>query len=373
MTNQPESSQYLSTRLQGQTGVIELDRPKALNSLDEGMINGIQAALDQWQDDDSVSQILIRSTSSRAFCAGGDVRAIAEADAEGHHESGDEFFRQEYALNYAMSQYNKPIVAVLEGVVMGGGFGISAHGSHRIVTRTTLGAMPEAAIGFVPDVGMTYRLTHLRALGDDVPATLPDATALGVFLGTTGWRMSAADMLALGLATHVVEDAAAFGDAVIADGLVIALEEHAVPASAAVRGEAGTDDLGSSRLVEYAGLINDIFSGETWVDIAEKLEHKLASVTAEGQVQFLKDVAEALKPANPTSLVAITEILHYNARVDLKTALDNELVVGSALRRQPNFPEGIRAVLVDKDRNPKFTPADAREVGVGHWRSMLRG
>lgn len=260
-------TQFISTVVEGRTGIIELDRPKALNSLNQEMITGIREAVDGWLDDAAVEQVLIRSSSERAFCAGGDVRSVAEDDAAGFHQSGDEFFKDEYGLNRRLATYPKSIVAIWQGVVMGGGFGISAHGSHRVVGPKVMAAMPEAAIAFVPDVGMTYRLNNLTP-PEGYAEKLPEAGALAVFLGTTGWRMNSADLLATGLATHFAPDPQAFGDAVAGKGLARALREDAQePAVALADGAAGE----ASTLLANAQLISEIFSGETWLQIDEAL------------------------------------------------------------------------------------------------------
>ena len=358
-------TQFISTLVEGRTGIIELDRPKALNSLNPEMIAGIREAVDAWLDDAAIEQVLIRSSSERAFCAGGDVRSVAEEDAAGLHQSGDEFFTAEYGLNRRLATYPKPIVAIWQGVVMGGGFGISAHGSHRVVGPKVIAAMPEAAIAFVPDVGMTHRLNNLTP-PEGYAEKLPEAGALAVFLGTTGWRMNSADLLATGLATHYAPDPQAFGDAVGAKGLARALREDAQePATALADGALAEP----SNLVANAQLISEIFGGETWLDIERALA--AASAPNEAGQRFLDDVRAAVKKANPTSLVAITEIMRHARHTDLATALRNEFEVGAALRRDPNFPEGIRAVLVDKDQSPQFEPSDASAVDPSVWREML--
>ncbi|HJD49309.1 MAG TPA: enoyl-CoA hydratase/isomerase family protein [Candidatus Corynebacterium intestinavium] len=358
-------TQFISTLVEGRTGIIELDRPKALNSLNPEMIAGIREAVDAWLDDAAIEQVLIRSSSERAFCAGGDVRSVAEEDAAGLHQSGDEFFTAEYGLNRRLATYPKPIVAIWQGVVMGGGFGISAHGSHRVVGPKVIAAMPEAAIAFVPDVGMTHRLNNLTP-PEGYAEKLPEAGALAVFLGTTGWRMNSADLLATGLATHYAPDPQAFGDAVGAKGLARALREDAQePATALADGALAEP----SNLVANAQLISEIFGGETWLDIERALA--AASAPNEAGQRFLDDVRAAVKKANPTSLVAITEIMRHARHTDLATALRNEFAVGAALRRDPNFPEGIRAVLVDKDQSPQFEPSDASAVDPSVWREML--
>lgn len=334
------SDNFLS-RIEGRVGVIELLRSSALNSLNLGMIRNIDQALDMFGQDDQISVISIASSSPRAFCAGGDVRWVRDEDLSGDYSAGDNFFREEYALNQRLSELGKPIVALLEGVVMGGGFGISAHGSHRVVTPRTIGAMPESAIGFVTDVGMSHVLTHLGV-----------GAEIGAFIALTGWRLSPADMMYTGLATHHVDDIDALRGSLRNNELVEALATHSVPVE------------GDSELEKHAEEIRAAFAKDEWVDVEK--------ILTEGESAFHDKVRELLAAANPTSLVAGYELLKRSVDTDLPTALDNELRVGSALRRQPNFAEGVRAVLVDKDHKPAFEPASAKDVDPQVWRDLLR-
>lgn len=326
--------------IEGRAGVIELHRSKALNSLTLGMIRDINGALDVFESDDRIGVITLASSTPRAFCAGGDVRWVRDEDLSGDFRAGDEFFQEEYALNQRMAEYSKPIVALLEGVVMGGGFGISAHGSHRVVTPRTVGAMPEMAIGFVPDVGMTHVLTHL-----------PVGPEIGAFIGLTGWRLSPADMMYTGLATHHVDDVEGLRQALRTTDLVGALQEFSVPVQE------------PSELEQHAGQITAALRHETWPEVEQQLRA--------GDTDFTKKVSGLLDLANPTSVVAAFELFKRSAESDLRTALDNELRVGSELRRQPNFAEGVRAVLVDKDHTPKFVPDSIADVDAGFWRDLL--
>lgn len=337
--------------VEGACGIIELDRPKALNSLNLGMIKTIQRALDTFASDDSILLVIIASTEERAFCAGGDVRSVRETDLAGDFSAGDEFFAEEYALNLDMARYNKPIIAMLEGVVMGGGFGISAHGSHRIVTERTLGAMPEMAIGFVPDVGMSHVLTHL-SVGPE----------LGTFIGMTGWRLHAADMLYTGLATHAVPDYQTLRLELVRTPLWEALPAVAHPA------EEYAQRFGESVLLRERDRIIAACSHPTWVEVEQEMR---SWVEQDPTDEFALAVKEQLDTANPESLVAGFALFRRAQHVDLATALRMEKAVGDALRRRPNFAEGVRAVLVDKDRKPAFQPATATEVDAQYWEDLL--
>ena len=342
-------------RVEGHAGVIELDRPKALNSLTPDMIDGITQAVSKWENDDSIEVVIIRSTAERAFCAGGDVRGVRETDVEGNFQAGDEFFRQEHALNLQLAEYNKPIVALMEGVCMGGGFGISAHGSHRVITPRTLGAMPETAIGFLPDVGMSYALTHL-----DVDP------AIGLFIGCTGWRLSPADMLFTGLGNVLVDDANSLAEQLPTQPLREAIQAACIDQSEL--------DEPQSVLEKHQKWIVDTFADGSWVDIERRIaesDEANGEVSSEDHVKFLRAVRESLATANPSSLVATVEVFRRSAQTDLSTALQNELAVGGRLRREGNFAEGVRAVLVDKDRTARFDPAKAEDVDPKTYSDLL--
>ncbi|MBC2682014.1 3-hydroxyisobutyryl-CoA hydrolase [Corynebacterium anserum] len=346
MTNE----NFVKTCVEGFVGVVELDRPKALNSLTHSMVRDIDDALIAWSDDSSIRAVLIRSSSDRAFCAGGDVRGVRETDMAGDFKAGDEFFEDEYAMNLRMAQYDKPIVALLEGVVMGGGFGISAHGSHRVITPRTMGAMPEAAIGFVPDVGMSHVLNHLPVDG-----------AIGLFIGCTGWRLSPADMLFTGLGNVLVSDAESFGHALCESSVDEAQERFSVSRSSLENPD--------SELEQNATWIIDTFGTGHWQDIEARIS--ATEPQDDRQAEFLDKVRVMLRAANPASLVAMTELFRRNAETDIATALKNELAVGNALRREPNFAEGVRAVLVDKDRESSFDPADASKIDPQLYAKLL--
>lgn len=349
MVNTMEDESFVNTRVVGRCGILELNRPRALNSLTPSMIQYISEALLRWEKDDSIAVVMLTSTSERAFCAGGDVRWVRERDLDGDFAAGDEFFRDEYALNLRLSQFNKPIVALLESVVMGGGLGISAHGSHRVITARTRGAMPEAAIGFIPDVGMSYALTHM-----------PIDPAVGLFIACTGWRLNPADMLYTGLGNVLVEDTVAFAEALGSAALPEIIAHYRLDAST-------LDE--PSQLQRNESWIVDNFRDGSWVDIAERIQ---AAEPGRGVgTEFLAAVHEQLASANPSSLVATVELFRRSATTDMATALENEWALGCLLRRQPNFAEGVRAVLVDKDRNPTFHPSSAAAVDAEVFRRAL--
>lgn len=337
------------TSTRSSTGILELNRPKALNALDPEMIAIITAALEEWRDDPEIHRVVIVSNSEKGFCAGGDIKVVRERALEGDHEFGDQFLQAEYTMNAMIANYSKPYVAIIDGVVMGGGLGVSAHGSHRVISEKAFAAMPETAIGFIPDVGLSWMSTHVES-AEGIP--LP---AVAKFVGITGYRMQPADMLYSGLATHFVpsEKIGDFTDMLIAESIDEALEKFA------------EEFAEEAFLKEHRAVIEECFGHDSWAEIEAAL----------GQcedTEFVDLVWDLLSSANPASVVATTELYRANAEVDsVEKGLNNEYAVGSVLRRQPNFPEGVRAVLVDKDRQPKFDPAKPADVDPIQYRSVL--
>ncbi|ORL41588.1 enoyl-CoA hydratase, partial [Prescottella equi] len=182
---------FIQTQVHGNVAEIVLDRPRALNALDGSMIRDMYAALTKWRDDDAITAVLVTSASERAFCAGGDIKSVRQSALDRDHNAVHAFFAAEYKLNALIANYPKPYVALIDGHAMGGGLGISVHGSVRVVTEKAGLAMPETAIGFFPDIGASYFLPRLTG-------------ATGMYLGLTGARASAADAVFAGLATHFV-------------------------------------------------------------------------------------------------------------------------------------------------------------------------
>ncbi|ALU22287.1 3-hydroxyisobutyryl-CoA hydrolase [Corynebacterium pseudotuberculosis] len=331
------------------TGIIELNRPKALNSLNQEMIDRIDQALDAWWDDDAVHRVIVCSTSEKAFCAGGDVRTSREQILAGKSCASDQFFADEYEMNNNIALFPKPYISLIDGVAMGGGLGVSVHGSHRIISEKAFAAMPEMAIGFNPDVGVPFMLQRMTGLKGF--ASLP----LAKFLVLTGWRMSPADMMWAGVATDFVPSSAfaEFREMIIAESLDEALE--AFP----------TDAPGESELEKIYPSIEKTFGFDTWPDI----EHALG---AHPDRVFAAQVTELLKGANPESLVASTLLMRASALcTTLREELDHEVALGEHMRANPNFAEGVRAVLVDKDREPHFDPKDTETVNPAPFEKIL--
>lgn len=328
-------TEFVKTEVRGATGVITLDRPKALNSLNPEMARAIDEILKQWRDDDTVTQVVIQS-SGKHFCSGGDVRAARDGVLEGRLDEVDTFFADEYAMNLDIANYPKPYIALCSGVIMGGGMGVSAHGSHMVVTEDAFASMPEMNIGYITDVGMSWLLQNLPK---------HPSQALGAFLALTGYRLSPDDMLATGLATHKVASL---------DGVLDGIVEH---------GPGYLDEValeqGESQLAALYSDIEATFTG-SWADIRARLDGETG--------EFGETVRELTTQASPSSLVAAAELIVANASQDLAGALDNERRLGAVMVREPDFAEGVRAVLVDKDQAPKFAP----EADPSKYRAVLR-
>lgn len=344
-------SDTVHATVSGLSGRLTLDRPKALNSLDTTMVRAIAGALERWRADDAVAQVILDSAHPKAFCAGGDVRAVREAQLAGDFASGDEFFAVEYRMNAAIAEFPKPYLALIDGIAMGGGLGVSLHGSHRVVTERASAAMPEMAIGFVPDVGVSHLSQRTPVAGG---AADP---AVARFLGLTGYRLDAAELLWAGWATHYIgsADIPAFLRRADAAGVDAALAEFARdPAEA-----------GEPALARWRAEIDAVFGAGDYAAIEAALD------APDRDPGFRAEVGRLLRPAAPTSLVAATELYRANLDVDLRTALGHELVIGGLLRRHHNFAEGVRAVLVDKDRAPRFDPERAASVDPAPYREAL--
>jgi len=318
------------TRVEGSVGVITLNRPKAINSLTHGMVSAMADALRSWADDDAVTAVVVTGAGERGLCAGGDVVALYHSAKAGGAEAR-RFFSDEYRLNALIGRYPKPYVACMDGIVMGGGVGISGHGSVRVVTETCKIAMPEVGIGFIPDVGGTYLLS--RAPG-----------GMGLHAALTGAPFSGADAIAMGFADHYVPqaDLEAFTAMVAAAG-----PEAAVSAFA--------QEPPPGPLAAQRGWIDHCYAGDTVPDIIAALRGR-----TEGPAN---DAATLIGTRSPIALaVTLAAVRRAAALPTLEDVLVQEYRVSCASLRSHDFVEGIRAQLVDKDRNPTWSPASPAGV-----------
>jgi enoyl-CoA hydratase len=336
VTDLVEPSPDVLVRRDSSVGRLTLNRPRAINALDIGMVRILAAALDDWEHEIDVEVVVIDGAGDRGLCAGGDVRALREQVLSGDAAGAAQFFREEYALNARIAAYPKPIVVFADGVTMGGGIGLAGHAGFRVVTERSRLAMPETRIGFTPDVGGTWLLA--RAPG-----------RLGEYLALTGSTLDAADAIHAGLADHLVP-------ADRLDGVLDALETRADPTGPAELVLLFDETPEPSALERARPWIDEAFSAPTVAEIIERLR-------ARGEPDAAA-AAELLLTLSPTALtVTLAAIRSARELPDLRAALEQEyrLVMWFALTR-PDLVEGIRAQLVDKDRAPVWQPATLAEL-----------
>ncbi|MEV1011860.1 enoyl-CoA hydratase/isomerase family protein [Streptomyces sp. NPDC049881] len=315
----------------GHAAHITLNRPKALNSLTHEMVLRIDEALREWEHDPAVGLVVITGAGERGLCAGGDIRAIHDDARDGDGNASAAFWRDEYRLNARIARYSKPYAAVMDGIVMGGGVGISAHGSVRVVTERSRIAMPETGIGFVPDVGGTRLLAH--APGE-----------LGTFLALTGTPVGAADALLCGLADHFVPSASL-------RSLVDDLAELPVPEALGRH----VQDPPPGELAGPSDWIDGCFSADTVEEIVQRLLDQGSPAA--------KETAGTLLTKSPTALKVTLAALRRARRLGpLERVLEQEYRVSCAALDSPDLVEGIRAQVIDKDRAPGWSPATLAEV-----------
>jgi enoyl-CoA hydratase/carnithine racemase len=327
------------TRRDGRVGRILLNRPKALNALDLEMIRACARALTEWRDDPHVHAVVIEGAGDRAFCAGGDIRALRDGQLSGDRTGVEAFFREEYDLNLLIANYPKPYVALIDGICMGGGIGVSVHAPYRVATEHAIFAMPETAIGFFPDIGATFVLPRLPG-------------RLGEYLGLTGLRVTGADAVHAGFGTHYVPRARL-------PMLSAALAEIGIAALARFN-----EPLPSWSLGEHAAAINACFSAATMPEIMSRL-------AADGGA-WTQPALKALRTVSPTALCFTLEALRRGANLTLPQALDAEFRLTRTTMAYPDFAEGVRAMVVDKDRQPKWQPARIEEVDPAVVAAMFR-
>ncbi|RDJ23522.1 enoyl-CoA hydratase/isomerase family protein [Bosea caraganae] len=318
----------------GAAGVVILNRPKALNALSLGMVRELARALDAWERDPKVTRIVLTAAGEKAFCAGGDIRALHDLGRAGNYGEMLKFWGEEYVLNAHIQRYPKPYLSLIDGIVMGGGVGISLHGGYRIAGERYLFAMPEVGIGFFPDVGATYALPRLPG-------------AAGIYLALTGDRVGAADAVALGLATHAVPS-----------GRMAELADALAGRSAVDDILAGfTHDPGPERLAADRATIAECFGAPDLPAIFDRLERK-----AKAGNGFAGKTLQTLSVKSPTSVAIAFEQMRRGATLDFNEAMRTEYRIVSRIARSPEFYEGVRAVVIDKDHAPRWQPASLEAV-----------
>ncbi|MFF1738403.1 enoyl-CoA hydratase/isomerase family protein [Streptomyces mirabilis] len=321
----------LLLRTEGRAAYLTLNRPKALNALTHAMVRRIDRALTAWEHDPAVETVVLTGAGERGLCAGGDIRAIHDDARNGDGTASAAFWRDEYRLNARIAHYPKPYVAVMDGIVMGGGVGVSAHGSVRIVTERSKIAMPETGIGFVPDVGGTYLLA--LAPGE-----------LGTHLALTGSPTGAGDALLCGLADLYVPS----------DSLPRLLADLAHAPVRQVLGQYAQQEP-PGELAAARPWIDTCYAADTVEEIIDRLLEQGGSAAEE--------TAETLLTKSPTSLKVTLAALRRARRLGpLENVLDQEYRVSCAALTAPDLVEGIRAQVIDKDRSPRWTPPTLAEV-----------
>ncbi len=321
----------------GAAGIITLNRTKALNAVTLGMVHALSAQLAAWADDDAVTRVVIMANGERAFSAGGDIRHLYDLGKAGRQTEALQFWRDEYPLNAAIKNFRKPYVALIDGIVMGGGVGISVHGSHRVAFDRFSFAMPEVSIGFFPDVGATWFLPRMPG-------------ELGTYCALTGERFNAADSVAAGLATHRVPSAR-YG--ALVDGLTGTVSVDAVLAAFA-------EPAGEGPVLAHRAAIYRLFTGEKVEAILAALDREAASGSADAD--WAGKTAALMRTKSPLSLKLALAQVRHGATCDFATCMRTEFRLVSRIVYGHDFYEGVRAVIVDKDNQPLWQPAALADV-----------
>lgn len=324
----------------GVAGLVILNRPHALNAVTHAMVRALTHKLAEWASDGAVKRVIVTAAPGHAFSAGGDLRALYELGRAGRYDEALAFFRDEYRLNALIKHYSKPYVALIDGVVMGGGVGISVHGSHRVAGDAFSFAMPEVGIGFFPDVGATWFLPRLPG-------------ELGTYCALTGDRIDAADARGCTIATHRVKSAA-FPDLI--EGLCGAVPPDALLSAFAEPAGAGT-------VIRHGRSIERWFNSNRVEGILANLEAAAATSGADGD--FARAAAAMIRVKSPLSLKLALALLRYGQTVDFDECMHAEYRVVSRVVRGHDFYEGVRAVIIDKDQAPRWEPSALAAVSEG--------
>ena len=323
----------------GSAGVVTLNRPQALNAVTLIMVRALREQLDAWRDDPAVSRVVITGAGGRAFSAGGDLRQVYNLGLTGRQSEALVYWREEYALNWIIKRYPKPYVALLDGIVMGGGVGVSVHGSHRVAGDKFMFAMPEVAIGFFPDVGATWFLPRMPG-------------RIGTYCAVTGERLRAADGVAAGVATHRVPSSK-FPE--LLDGLC---------------GSAGVDDVigafvqptESGVLLAHRATIDHVFAADTVETILANLDR--VAQTGGLQTEWAAATVATIRSRSPTSLKLALAQVQRGRSWTFEECMRAEFRIVSRVVYGHDFYEGVRALIIDKDSQPRWRPGTLREVGV---------
>lgn len=327
-------TQDIVTRIEGQAGIISLNRPSALHALTLDMVHAMTDALVKWRTSKKVKCIIIDHAEGRGFCAGGDIAFLRNSALNDGGKSGRQFFHDEYQLNHLLFTYPKPVVSFMDGITMGGGVGISQPARFRVATENTRFAMPETGIGLFPDVGGGWYLSRLEG-------------RVGQFLALTGARIAGPGCLALGLATHYIPS----------DALAEAKARIAVEDVDRIDGILGTLAVTPppSKIVETLFQINRHFASDIFEDI-------LASLDADESEWAMREAATLRSKSPQTCKVALRQLAESIKMHDFADNMAMEYRIASRVLTRPDFAEGVRAVIVDKDNAPKWDPTQPEGV-----------
>ncbi|MFF2370418.1 enoyl-CoA hydratase/isomerase family protein [Agromyces sp. NPDC058110] len=352
-------SDHISATVADGVGHITLDRPKALNALNYDMIVALGEVFEAWRHDSEVAVVVLDGAGDRGFCAGGDIRELHGFATSGRTAEAQTFFRTEYRLNAAIARYPKPVVAIMDGITMGGGVGLAGHASVRVVTERSRVAMPETRIGFTPDVGGTWLLAN--APGE-----------LGVHLALNSRTMDAADAIHAGFADALVPSESL-------PHLLQALAERADPGSPAEIVMLFDETPGPSALAADRDWIDACYSAPATAEILERLRAFAAGPAVEGETdaaasarEHAAAAADELETLSPTALaVTLGAVRRARTLPRLEDALEQEFRLVSWFVGQPDLHEGIRAQVIDKDRNPAWSPASSAELPENLFEQVL--
>ena len=321
----------------GTAGIVILNRPKALNAITHGMVRALAETLGAWARDEAVTRVIVTANGERAFSAGGDIRALYDLITAGRQQEALAFFRDEYVLNAAIKRYPKPYVSLIDGIVMGGGVGISIHGSHRVAGERYAFAMPEVSIGFFPDVGATYALPRL-------------AGEIGTYCALTGDRLRAADAVLSGAATHHVKSHR-FAD--LREALCGTDPVNAVLANF-------MEQVGPGEVMPRRRIIDRTFSYDSVETIFAALEGEAQKMT--DQSEWSARTLQTIAAKSPTSLVLALAQMRYGRTHSFEACMAAEFRIVSRIVYGPDMIEGVRAVIVDKDNAPRWSPSELAAV-----------
>jgi len=315
----------------GCAGFVTLNRPHALNAATDNMVRQLAKQLDVWENDSAISRVVLRATGERAFCAGGDIRALYEQYKTGEVQKSIDFWHEEYTLNHRIKHYPKPYLSLIDGIVMGGGVGLSVHGMYRVAGDRYSFAYPEVGIGFFPDVGATHVLPRLPG-------------KIGMWIALTGLRVNADDGVYCGLATHRIASAQ-FPEL-----------ERALTTDESVQEILNTfSGEGAKGMLEADHpLIDRIFALGSVEEILAALEGEMSEEASK--------LARTIRQKSPLSLKIAFEQVQRGGALDFAEAMRTEFRIVNRVAREPEFYEGIRAVVIDKDNAPKWNPATLEAV-----------